>query len=59
MDELFSERKDVLTALSSLFCAAFSLGWFEYYFVHTFWVYLIVIAFLINIVLRLRIIPKE
>ena len=39
MDEVFSKRNDILTALSALFCAAFSLGWFEYYFVHTFWVY--------------------
>lgn len=58
MDELFSKREDILTALSALFCAAFSLGWFEYYFVHTFWVYLIAIAFLVSVILKIRIISK-
>lgn len=59
MDEIFSKRKDVFTALSALFCAAFSLGWFEYYFVHTFWVYLIAIAILVSAVLKIRIISKK
>lgn len=59
MEEIFSKRKDVLTALSALFCAAFSLGWFEYYFVHTFWAYLIVIALLVSVVLKIRIISKK
>ena len=52
MDEVFSKRNDILTALSALFCAAFSLGWFEYYFVHTFWVYLIAIAILVSVILK-------
>ena len=59
MDELFSKREDILTALSALFCAAFSLGWFEYYFVHTFWVYLIAIAFFVSVILKIRIISKK
>ena len=59
MDELFSKREDILTALSALFCAAFSLGWFEYYFVHTFWVYLIAIAFFFFLFLKIRIISKK
>lgn len=59
MDEVFSKRNDILTALSALFCAAFSLGWFEYYFVHTFWVYLIAIAILVSVILKMRITPQK
>lgn len=59
MDELFAEKKDILTALSALFCAAFTLGWFEYYFVHTFWAYLIMIAIVVSVSLRIRVVAKK
>lgn len=34
--------------LYSLFLSGFFLGWFEFYFMHTFWVYFIVLTFIID-----------
>lgn len=34
--------------LQSLFLSAFFLGWFEFYFMHTFWIYFIIITIFIN-----------
>lgn len=59
MEECFIERNDILTAMSFLFCASFALGWFEYYFVHTFWTYLIVIAIFANLLLKLHFRRRE
>lgn len=54
LDEISAEKYDIITALSSLFCAAFALGWFEYYFMQTFWLYLIGIAFLLKIIFKIK-----
>lgn len=35
-------------ALYSLYMTGFALGWFEFYFLHTFWIYLIVITIVID-----------
>lgn len=35
-------------ALYSLYMTGFALGWFEFYFLHTFWIYLIVITVVID-----------
>lgn len=58
MDEIFDKNFDILTALSALFCAAFALGWFEYYFMHTFWIYLIIIAFITSLFIKTKIAVK-
>lgn len=54
LDEISIGNANIIAALSSLFCAAFTLGWFDYYFMQTFWVYLIGIAFLIELFLRIK-----
>lgn len=56
-DEVSAEKSDlttVLSALSALFCAAFALGWFEYYFMHTFQLYLIAIAVAILLIFMVK-----
>jgi hypothetical protein len=44
MSTISLKKNDLVTAMSSLFLCAFALGWFDFYFVQTFWLYLIIIA---------------
>lgn len=55
LNEISEGNVDIIAALASLFCAAFALGWFEYYFMQTFWIYLIGMAFLIEFLLRIKV----
>ena len=55
MDEIFLNRRDFSEALSGLFVAGITLGWFEYYFAHTFWEYLVIIVMIVNWSLKIRI----
>lgn len=54
MKTLFTDTMDMMTALAGLFCSAFLLGWFDYYFSQTFWIYLIMIAAIANYFLKLN-----
>ncbi len=58
-DEIASEKLNLVTALSSLFCAGFALGWFEFYFMQPFWIYLIVITALIELLFRFKLTIKK
>lgn len=59
MDEISSEKSNIITAVSALFSTGFALGWFEYYFIQTLWVYLIIIAVIINLLLKTRITTRK
>ena len=53
--ELFGKKKSMMTYVSMLYCISFCLGWFEYYFVHTFWTYLLVFGIVMSFLMRFRI----
>ncbi len=38
----------------SLFITGFVLGWFEYYYMHTFWIYLIIIFYILKVITKIR-----
>ena len=54
LNEIFERNRGIGAALSGLFCAAFALGWFDDYFIQTFWAYLIVIAIAIHVILAAK-----
>lgn len=38
----------------SLFITGFILGWFEYYYMHTFWIYLIIILYMFKVISKIK-----
>lgn len=52
LERCYIESDDIRSALAGLFCGAFTLGWFDYYFSQTFWVYLIIITAVFHAVLK-------
>lgn len=52
-------RKLIYLLMYSLFATAFFLGWFSYYFVHTFWVYLIILACMLVAISRFIVVARN
>lgn len=50
LEKKYEQRENILSALASLYCAAFTLGWFDYYFSQTFWLYLLFLGYVVNYV---------
>ena len=48
LERKYEHNDNFLSALSALFSAAFTLGWFDYYFSQTFWFYLLFLGVAIN-----------
>lgn len=44
----FVNNQPFTVCLFALFATGYALGWFEFYFMHTFWVYMIVMVIILN-----------
>ena len=54
-----STKRPFWIVLFTLFLSAFFLGWFEFYLMHTFWVYFILLTILIDFLYRIISVPLK